>query len=102
MPLDYSVFPEEVQMAFFMYSLLSDRWDGASGSYMGKDWAQCLQLFKVWGIQEPKITLFFMKTYERLIVSHRAEEQDLERKARERKQKSASGGGTEFAHNVQG
>ena len=101
MPLDYSVFPEEVQMAFFMYSLLSDRWDGASGSFMGKDWSQCTQLFELWEVENQKIILFFMKVYERIVVEHRAEQQDAERKATERKQKAASGGG-KTTHSVQG
>ena len=38
MPLEPSGFPEEVQVAFFMFSCLSDNWDGMSGSYLGKNW----------------------------------------------------------------
>ena len=64
MPLDSSEFPEEVQVAFFMFSLLSDKWDGSSGSYMGKDWSQCSQLFEIYEIDNKKDTLFFMKMYE--------------------------------------
>ena len=89
-------------MAFFMYSLLSDRWDGASGSYMGKDWAQCLQLFELWEIDNPKVIMFFMKMNERIVIEHRAEVAQAEAKASERKQKAASGGGTNYAHKVQG
>jgi hypothetical protein len=43
MPLEASAFPYEVQVAFFMFDLLSDRWDGMSGTYLGKDWV--LQIF---------------------------------------------------------
>ena len=39
MPLDASVFPAEVQVAFFVFGLLPDRWDSMSGCYMGKDWS---------------------------------------------------------------
>mgnify|MGYP003657029893 CR=1 FL=1 len=35
-PLEKSHFPFEVQIAFFVHSLLPERWDGASGSYLGK------------------------------------------------------------------
>lgn len=102
MPLDYSAFPEEVQMAFFMYSLLSDVWDGASGSYLGKDWSQCQQLFDLWEIEEPKVLIVFMKLYERIVIEHRAEKQQEESKARERKQQASGGGGKTFTHNVKG
>jgi hypothetical protein len=87
MPLDSSDFPEEVQVAFFIFSLLSDNWDGMSGTYLGKDWTQC--------------TLFFMKLYENIIVSYKSEEAEKKRKAEERKAKSA-GGGKQYTHNVRG
>ena len=39
MPLSQSEFPIEVQVAFFVFDLLSDVWEGMSGTYMGKDWS---------------------------------------------------------------
>ena len=39
LPMSEGSFPYEVQLAFFIHSLLPDRWDGMSGSYMGKDWS---------------------------------------------------------------
>ena len=39
MPLEASSFPEDVQVAFFVLDLLSDRWEGSSGMYLGKDWS---------------------------------------------------------------
>ena len=99
MPLTESDFPAEVQVAFFMFNLLSDVWDGMSGSYMGKEWSHCSQLFDIYSVDEPKTTLYFMKLYERILMNHRAEESDRKRKAEERKAKS---GGKNFAHNVQG
>ena len=50
MPLEISSFPDEVQVAFFMFDLLSDNWDGMSGTYLGKDWSQCTQLFEIYNI----------------------------------------------------
>jgi hypothetical protein len=100
MPLDSSDFPEEVQVAFFIFSFLSDNWDGMSGTYLGKDWTQCNQLFELYEVENKKETLFFMKLYENVIVSYRAEEVDKKRKAEERKAKSA-GGGKQYTHNVQ-
>ena len=100
MPLETSAFPAEVQVAFFVYSYLSDRWEGMSGSYMGKDWSHIDTLFKLFEIDEPKVILYFMKMYEGLIIKDRAEEQERKRKADERKRQQASG--KNYTHNVKG
>lgn len=81
--------------------MLSDKWDGMSGSYLGKDWTDVSFIFSVYDIENPAIILYFAKTYERLVMSYRAEEADKRRKAEERKAK-ASGGGKNYTHNVQG
>ena len=99
MPLESSAFPEEVQVAFFMFDLLSDRWDGMSGTYLGKDWSTCLQLFEVYEVEDTKNTIFFMKLYEAVLMKHRMEEQERKRKAAERKQQQA---GKTYSHNVRG
>lgn len=99
MPLDSSEFPEEVQVAFFMFSLLSDRWDGMSGSYLGKDWNSCGYIFSVHEVEDPKTTLFFMKMYEAILVMHRMEKAEEKRKQDERK---AQQGGKTYTHNVRG
>jgi hypothetical protein len=98
MPLSQMDFPSEVQVAFFMYNLLSDVWDGMSGMYMGKDWSSADFIFKTYKIENPKETLYFMKLYEREVISQRAEEAERRRKAEERKASS----GKNFTHNVKG
>jgi hypothetical protein len=99
MPLTESSFPTEVQVAFFMFNLLSDVWEGMSGTYCGKDWSHCSQLFDIYNVEDPKTTLYFMKLYERILMNHRSEEADRKRKAEERKAKS---GGKNYTHNVTG
>jgi hypothetical protein len=101
MPLDSSVFPEEVQVAFFVFSLLSDKWEGMSGTYMGKEWEGLEYIFDLYSIQDRKVVFFFMKMYELLVVNHKAEQSEKKRKAEERKSKSA-GGGKNYTHNVRG
>jgi len=101
MPLTESDFPAEVQVAFFMFSLLSDTWEGMSGSYLGKDWAHCSQLFEVYEVEDQKTTIYLMKLYERILMNYRAEEADRKRKAEERKAKSG-GSGKNYTHNVTG
>ena len=99
MPLEPSDFPEEVQVAFFMFSLLPDHWEGMSGTYMGKYWDGIDYFFKLYEVNNPREILYFMKLYESEIVSYRAEKADQKRKAEERKTKS---GGKNYTHNVKG
>jgi len=101
MPLDSSAFPEEVQVAFFIFSLLSDRYEGMSGTYLGKTWSEFDPVIKVYSFPvEPKVVLYFAKMYEKHLVVYRMEEAEKKRKADERKAKSAGGGGKNYAHNV--
>ena len=99
MPLDSSDFPVEVQVAFFIFGFLEDSWDGMSGTYLGKKWANIEYLFNLYAIEEPKVILEMMKLYESVIVEQRASEAERKRKAEERR--SSSGGGS-FTHKVKG
>jgi len=101
MPLELSEFPEEVQVAFFMFSLLPDHWEGMSGTYMGKYWDGIDYYFKVYEIDDPKTMIYLMKLYEGELVKYRSEKAEERRKA-ERKAKAKSGGGKNFTHNVKG
>ena len=101
MPLSPLDFPEEVQVAFFIFNLLPDHWEGMSGSYLGKYWDGIEYYYKVYNVLEPKVTLYIMKTYESELVSYRAEQAEKKRKADERKTKAA-GGGKNYTHNVRG
>ena len=98
MPLELSEFPPEVQVAFFMVSLLPDRWEGMSGMYMGKIWDGIDFYFDTYQIEDRTTILYFMKSYERIIVEHRADKAEAERKRAER-QKS---GGKNYTYNVKG
>lgn len=100
MPLDPSDLPVEVQVAFFLFGLLEDVWEGMSGTYMGKNWNNLEYLFKLYEIDEPKTMIFIMKMYEGIIVTQKSQESEKKRKAEERK--SSAGGGKNFTHNVKG
>ena len=54
MPPEMGNFPLEVQQAFLIHSLLSDRWEGMSGYYMGKDWSPLQTLLDIWGIEDKR------------------------------------------------
>ena len=100
MPLEISVFPEEIQVAFFMFNMLSDKWDGMSGSYMGKDWNHCQHLFTLYEVDDQRTVMYFMKMYEAMIMEYRFKEQEQKRKAEERKRQQSSG--KTYTHNVKG
>lgn len=103
LPLEASVFPVEVQTALFVYDLLSDRWDGMSGSYLGKEWSSVNFLLDTYGVvEERKEVVYFCKLYETIKVRYMAEQAERKRKAEERKSQTARGGGKNFAHNVTG
>lgn len=102
MPLELSEFPEEVQVAFFMFSLLPDHWEGMSGTYMGKYWDGLNYFFGIYEVENSKIIFYFMKMWERILVAQRAEDAEKRRKADERKAKMSAGGGKQYTHNVQG
>ncbi len=99
MPLDSSDFPEEVQVAFFVFSLLSDNWDGMSGTYLGKVWSNIDYIFELYAIDNPKVIFFFMKMYEGVVIQTYAKEADRKQKAEKRK---SARGGKNYTHNVQG
>ena len=99
MPLAPSDFPEEVQVAFFMFSLLPDHWEGMSGTYMGKYWDGIDYFFKLYEVDDVKTIIYIMKMYEAKIVNYRAEKAEAKRKQEQRKSK---GGGKNYTHNVKG
>ena len=100
MPIDPSELPEEVQTAFFIYGLLEDRWDGSSGSYLGKAYSSLEYFFKLYEVLDPKTVLFFIKLYDGLVITNKAEKAESERKAQERKAKASAGSGKSYTHSI--
>ena len=85
LPMDEGNFPYEVQLAFFIHSLLPDRWDGMSGSYMGKDWSAVGTLLDIHDIEYKKTVIFFLKYIDIYASNQINEEMDTKRKQAERK-----------------
>ena len=61
MPPEMGDFPLEIQEAFVVHAMLPDKWDGASGSYMGKDWSPLMDLMTIQEVDDRKTTTFFLK-----------------------------------------
>jgi len=64
MPPELSDFPLEIQEAFLIHAMLPDRWDGASGSYMGKDWSPLRDLLDIHKVEDQRTVTFFLKHVE--------------------------------------
>ena len=64
MPPTMDIYPREVQEAFFVHNLLSDRWDGMSGFYMGKDLSALGTILDTWNIEDKKTCIYFLKHIE--------------------------------------
>jgi len=90
MPPAMDMYPYEVQLAFFIYSLLQDTWDGMNGMYMGKNLSGLATLLDIYEIEDKKSVVFFLQIIDRERMSSINEEvkrkQDVERrKAKARK-----------------
>ena len=92
MPPEMVDFPFEVQMAFLIHNLLPDRWDGMSGSYMGKDWSAYGALLDIYEIVDKKETTYFVKAIESENSKVLNDELSNKRKAQERASKASTGG----------
>ena len=64
MPPEISDFPLEIQEAFLVHAMLPDRWDGSSGSYMGKDWSPLMDILSIQGVEDKRTVVFFLKHVE--------------------------------------
>ena len=81
MPLETSAFPVEVQVAFFIFDLMTDDWEGNTGSYMGKNWSSIDFLFDTYEVEDRPTVVYFLKSYEILVVNQKAEEAERKRKS---------------------
>ena len=61
MPVDRATFPLEVQQAYTLHELLSDRWDGMNGYYLGKDYSALKTYMDVIDVENEVVSLYFLK-----------------------------------------
>ena len=88
-PPEYDDFPYSVQLSINIYSILSDKWEGFSGTYMGKDYTLLPYLVKLYNIENEAQVLQFLLLIDRIVSEKRAEEQK-----RKRKKSTSKKGGT--------
>ena len=99
-PMDKGNYPYEVQLAMSIHEVLPDRWDGMSGSYLGKDWSSVGTYLDAYETEDKPTVLLFMKIYDSIVVSVRSEKAEAKRKASERK--ASAGSGKQYTHSVKG
>jgi len=62
MPPTLSEAPEEISVAFFIYGLLSDKYDSMGGAYFGKDITPLGTLYDIYNVEQRElVTTFIMK-----------------------------------------
>ena len=88
MPPTTEDYPFEVQVAFLLHDLLPDRWEGMSGSYMGKDFSSIGTLLDIWEVKDKKTCLYFIKHIEARNTEKINKSQERKRKAQENKAKN--------------
>jgi len=86
-PADYEDFPYAVQLAMNIYSILPDRWEGMSGTYMGKDLNIFPYLCKVYAVDWETQILQFVLLIDRIISEIRSKAQK-QKAAKAKRQKT--------------
>lgn len=100
MPLDYSDFSVEVQVAFFMFNLLEDSYAGLDGTWVGKNWGNIEFYLNTYGVEDKSTTVIIMKLYEEVLLEVLSEKRKAEAAKAERAASQA--GGKNYTHKVQG
>jgi len=93
MPPTIEDYPSEVQVAFLLHDLLPDRWDGMSGSYMGKDFSSIGTLLDVWEVEDKQTCIYFIKHIEAHNTNKINKEAERKRKSAEHKAKAGKAPG---------
>jgi hypothetical protein len=91
MPLRDEDFPYEVQMAFYIHSMLPDVWDGAGGNYFGKNWSALGTILDVYKVENSKDVILFLKYIDSFTTLSKNDQIDKKRKQQERKEKGGIG-----------
>lgn len=65
-PVEISDFPNEVQLSFTIYGMLSDIWDPMGGSYLGKDYANLFDFFSLYEIENKQEQLFYLSVIKQI------------------------------------
>ena len=86
-PKDPSTFSLEAQQALIMLNVLPDKWEGMSGSWLGKEYAGLLDIMDLYQIEDKKQVFELLKVCEDELGKFHAEK----RKQQEQLSKAKKG-----------
>ena len=84
-------FPLEVQQALSLHTYLPDRWEGMSGSYLGKDWSALTELLNSYNVEDRRTVIFFLKFIDNFKQNSVNDRLEKDRKQQEAKTKAPIG-----------
>jgi len=80
-PASFDDFPHIVQTAINIHAVLGDKWEGMSGTYMGKDYTLFPYLADiVYNVNNKAQLVQFVTLIDRIIQEHRAADQKRKQK----------------------
>ena len=89
-PVDFSDFPFEVQEVINIFSILPDKWEGMSGTYMGKDYSILPYLFdNIFNVEDIQLSMKLLLMVDKIVK----EQYEQQQKVRNRKNKTKSNKG---------
>ena len=74
-PLDPAHLDYVVQCALILFNCLPDKWEGMSGSWMGKDYAGLMDIMDIYQMDNKKDTFTLLKVAEREAFKFYSEKQ---------------------------
>ena len=74
-PKDPSVFPVEVQQALMLLNILPDKWEGMSGTWMGKDYSGLEAIMNIYEIDDRRAVFDLVQVGEREMSKYYAQKQ---------------------------
>ncbi len=87
MPPDLSVMPEELQVAFFIYSILTDQVDATAGYFGGKDLSPLGTLYDIYEVENRELVTTFLMKIQQINVA--LVNENLQKKMKQSKGKNA-------------
>jgi hypothetical protein len=87
LPVEFSDLPDQVQQCFEIYTFLPDRWEGMSGTFMGKDYSIVFQLFDSFQIVENSDRVVMLRIMSAIDASR---SKIIQQKQKQREQKPSS------------
>jgi hypothetical protein len=102
-PLEYTDFPPALQIVLELFGFLPDRWEGMSGTYMGKDYTLFPYLAEIYGVEDPKFTLLMLSVLEKEYSKVINKEQEIKKEQKKASKAAKSPRGKAIGtHNLSG